>query len=471
MPRIRTTWVVAMIAVYALIMALSVGAAGNDAESAPLVFQSAQTAQPDAPSSRDALFNDPAVPPKGPQAAAGWTGYIQGEVARQYKDPEHWSKARLRGEASRQGQFNENVKWKISGRADYDAVYDFSGFYPPDVKRDQRYEFTLRENYLDVSAGNLEVRLGRQHVVWGEMVGLFVADVVSARDLREFILPEPELEMLRIPQWAARAEYFMNDVKAELLWIPLPSFNNIGKPGADFFPYPIPGPGGSVFTSEQIPTRKLSNTNYGARLSALKSGWDMSGFYYHSVDVDPTFYRTVIPAPAPVFSYEARHDTIDQFGGTVAKDIGAVVLKAEGVYTNGRQFNVTRISQPNGLVAQNTVDYAIGLDMNVLTDKRLNLQFFQRIYIDHDPDTLQRKYVSGASVLLEGKIAANWEGRVLFAHGLNDNDLLFRTRLTWLFAKNWRLQAGLDIFGGPPTGVFGRFNNNDRVYTEVRYSF
>ena len=248
MPRIRTTWVVAMIAVYALIMALSVGAAGNDAESAPLVFQSAQTAQPDAPSSRDALFNDPAVPPKGPQAAAGWTGYIQGEVARQYKDPEHWSKARLRGEASRQGQFNENVKWKISGRADYDAVYDFSGFYPPDVKRDQRYEFTLRENYLDVSAGNLEVRLGRQHVVWGEMVGLFVADVVSARDLREFILPEPELEMLRIPQWAARAEYFMNDVKAELLWIPLPSFNNIGKPGADFFPYPIPGPGGSVST-------------------------------------------------------------------------------------------------------------------------------------------------------------------------------------------------------------------------------
>jgi hypothetical protein len=75
-------------------------------------------------------------------------------------------------------------------------------------------------------------------------------------------LPEPELEMLRIPQWAARAEYFMKDMKVKALWILLLSFGEIAKPGlpgipgapairgaagADFYPYPIPGPGGSVF--------------------------------------------------------------------------------------------------------------------------------------------------------------------------------------------------------------------------------
>jgi hypothetical protein len=31
--------------------------------------------------------------------------------------------------------------------------------------------------------------------------------------------------------------------------------------------------------------------------------------------------------------------------------------------------------------------------------------------------------------------------------------------------------VGADIFGGPLTGFFGRFDNNDRVYTELRYSF
>ena len=210
------------------------------------------------PASRDSLFGDdkpadasPAAPATDkPPPGSAWKGFIQGEVARSYHDPAHWSKERLRLELNRQGQFSENVKWKIGGRFDYDAAYDSSSFYAPDVRRDQRSEFSLRENYLDISSGgNWEFRLGRQHVVWGEMVGLFIADVVSARDMREFILPEPDLQALRIPQWAARAEYFMKDMKAELLWIPVPSFDLIGKPG-------IPGSGEPRGpTSIPIPSR------------------------------------------------------------------------------------------------------------------------------------------------------------------------------------------------------------------------
>jgi hypothetical protein len=286
--------------------------------------------------------------------------------------------------------------------------------------------------------------------------------------------------MLRIPQWAARAEYFGKDMKAELLWIPVPSIDEIGKPGipglrggapADFYPFPIPGPGGTVFLGEERPSNKLSDSNYGFRLSALKGGWDMAGFYYHSVDVTPTFYRTVVAGPAPVFVYQARHDTIDQLGGTFAKDLGSMVLKGEAVYTAGRQFNVTRLAQPNGLVGQKTIDYAIGLDFNLPADTRLNLQFFQRVFTEHDPDTLQRKYESGASVLLDGKLGNNLEARALLVHSLNRSDWMFRPKLTWMFEKNWRLAVGADIFGGPPTGLFGRYDNNDRVYTEVRYSF
>ena len=440
-----------------------------------------QTGSALAASSRDALFGD-----DKPQAAkqdvpaSAWRGFLQGDVARTYAEPEHWSKARLRGELTRKGSFSEHVKWAIGGRVDYDAVYDHSSYYAPDVRRDQRYEFTLRENYLDISAGNFEFRLGRQHVVWGEMVGLFIGDVVSARDMREFILPEPNLEMLRIPQWAARAEYFGKDFKAELLWIPYPSVDNIGKPGipgvkglagADFFPYPFPGPGGTRFLGEQGPSHKLSETNYGFRLSALKDGWDMSGFYYHSVDVIPTFYRTVSFTPAPAFLYQARHDTIDQFGGTVAKDIAGVVFKAEATYTTGRQLSVTRITQPNGLVGQNMIDYAIGLDFTLPADTRLNLQFFQRIHTNHDPATLQSKYESGLTALLEHKLTDKLEARALLVHSLNRSDWMFRPKLTWTFERNWSLAVGADVFSGPPTALFGRYDNNDRVYTEVRYSF
>ena len=29
----------------------------------------------------------------------------------------------------------------------------------------------------------------------------------------------------------------------------------------------------------------------------------------------------------------------------------------------------------------------------------------------------------------------------------------------------------VDVFAGPTLGLFGQFNNRDRVYAEVRYSF
>ena len=35
----------------------------------------------------------------------------------------------------------------------------------------------------------------------------------------------------------------------------------------------------------------------------------------------------------------------------------------------------------------------------------------------------------------------------------------------------WRVVFGVDVFTGPPTGLFGRFDGNDRVYVEVRRDF
>ncbi len=421
-------------------------------------------------SSRDALFDD--QPGSAALPEQGWKGFAQAELARTYADPAHWSKARLRLELSRQGQISEQVKWKIGGRFDYDAVYARSGFYPEAVRKDQRADFALRENYLDISAGDWDFRLGRQHVVWGEMVGLFIADVVSAKDLREFLLPE--FEVLRIPQWAARAEYFKGDSHAELLWIPAPSFDEIGKPGADFYPTPIPGPGGTVIQDENRPGRRLANSNYGLRLSTLKSGWDVSGFYYHSLDAQASFSREVInsiAAPSPIFVYQPRHETIDQWGATMTRDLDWALLKGEAVYTEGRRFNVTRLSQPDGLVRQDTFDYALGLDFSLPAETRLNIQFFQRVTAGHDPDTLQDRHESGASLLVNKKLGQGLEGQALLISSLNRSDWLFRPRLAWSVQQNLRLLAGADIFHGPATGLFGRYDNKDRLYTELRYSF
>lgn len=429
------------------------------------------TSTPGQGESRDSLFGDDTKRPASPEPARSpWRGFVRGELAYTYADPAHWSKMLVRGELSAQGALTERIKYKASARLDYDFVYDATDFYPSDVRRDQRFNVFLRENYLDFGAGDWDFRVGRQHIVWGEMVGLFFADVVSAKDLREFILPD--FDILRIPQWAARAEYSKGDFHAEAVWIPVPSYDEIGKPGAEFFPAVLPPPPGfaTLYDNEQIPKRKLANTNYGLRLSYLRNGWDVSGFYYHSMDAAPTFYREVVTAPQPAFVYQARHDRIDQLGGTLAKDFGPFVLKAEAIYTRGRNYSVGR-PDDDGVVRQNTLDLVGGLDFSLPADTRLNVQLFERAFFDHDPDIIPNRHEPGFSVLLARRLADRVEAEVLYIASLNRTDWMLRPRITWDFQANWRLIFGVDIFEGPPLGLLGQFDNRDRVYTEVRYSF
>jgi hypothetical protein len=221
----------------------------------------------------------------------------------------------------------------------------------------------------------------------------------------------------------------------------------------------------------QFPRRTLGHTNFGARVSYLRNGWDGSAFFYDSMDAQPTFYRTIELAPQPAFVYQARHDRIWQAGGTLAKDLGPAVFKAELVYTKGRSYNVLRPTDDDGVVRQNTLDVIAGLDFSLPANTRLNVQLFNRTFFDHDPDIVPKRNEPGASLLVNHKLGDHLQAEVLYISSLVRSDYMVRPRVIYDFARNWQLIGGFDIFGGPPLGFFGQFANRDRVYTEVRYSF
>jgi len=443
---------------------------------APAATQDKASDQKDeaAPLSRDELFGvEPATeakaaPKKSPVHVQGfvlaWPNYT-------YASPEHWSRGVVRTQVEALGRLSNTLKWKASLRLDVDPVYMASDFYNEAVKRDERSDLFVRETYLDWSAGNWDFRLGRQNIIWGEVVGLFFADVVSARDMRDFILPQ--FEILRIPQWAARGEYFWNDNHLELIWIPVPSYDNIGQPGAEFYPLPtldLPGVN-TIVAGEQRPSVTIGNGNYGLRLSTLRSGWDLSAFYYRSQSANPTFYRDVTLAPTPTTTFTPKHDRIWQLGGTLTKDFRSFVLRFETVYTSGKGYETTSLTPANGVVTQNTLEYIASVDFTLPRDVRLNVQGYQRYFFDHDPSIVWDEVESGLSLLISGKITSRLEPSLLIIQSLNDDDRLTRLRLDWYARPNWRLAAGVDIFDGPPLGYFGRFDDRDRVYLEARYSF
>lgn len=402
--------------------------------------------------------------PEGAAAGGGLrlSGYAELGGAYTLPEPGHWSRLRARSELSASGRLGEGLKWKLTGRAEADGAFDLEReHYSGAVRRDQRADFAVREAYLDFSAGDWEFRLGRQHVVWGEMVGLFFADVVSARDMREFVLPE--FESMRIAQWATRAEYFAGDTHFELLWVPVPSYDRIGKPGSDFYPYPLPA---GMHVSEKTPANSAENGNWGLRITHLVGGWDLSAFYYSSLDVSPTLYRTSL-APA----FELRHDRIRQVGGTFSKDFGTFVFKGEAVHTRGRRFNTDDPFAPYGLQASDTLDYALGLDIPVGDAWRFNVQYYSRIHYDRREGMLADRDERGTTFQVVRQFGSEFEFELLAVSSLNRQDYMLRPKLTWKFSPEWRALVGYDHFDGRAGGLFGRYDDSDRLYMELRRWF
>jgi hypothetical protein len=74
-------------------------------------------------------------------------------------------------------------------------------------------------------------------------------------------------------------------------------------------------------------------------------------------------------------------------------------------------------------------------------------------------------------VLISGKIGPKWEPSLQWIQTFGGGGALIRPKLSWLPMANLSVGFGVDIFNGDRNGLFGRYANKDRVYTELRYSF
>ena len=149
-----------------------------------------------------------------------------------------------------------------------------------------------------------------------------------------------------------------------------------------------------------------------------------------------------------------------------------MVLKAEAVYTFDKLLGTLDLLEADGLVEQDILDYIVGLEWSFPQETRVNVQFFQRWHPDHDAGIVPDETESGVSLLLSTQaLHPRLEPELLLGSSLNRSDWSAQFKLTWKVDGNWRLAAGVDIFEGPADGLFGFYDDKDRVYTEVRYSF
>jgi hypothetical protein len=84
---------------------------------------------------------------------------------------------------------------------------------------DNENQFDIRELYMEFTTNNIDLRIGKQQIIWGQADGVFITDIVSPKNLSEFLLRD--FDEIRIGVTAIKANiYTANDYDIELVYIP-----------------------------------------------------------------------------------------------------------------------------------------------------------------------------------------------------------------------------------------------------------
>jgi hypothetical protein len=394
-------------------------------------------------------------------------------------DPGDVAKLKTLGWLEGKYTLSEAANVRVAARGWYDAVFEATDRYPPNVERDQKTELSLREAIVTLAGRDLEVRLGRQQVVWGEAISTFVTDVVNPKDFREFVLPD--FTELRIPIWAVDVVYRLGPgLTAEGVWTPDTMHNRLPKRGAEFqfapIPYRFHNP--VVRLPDAADEFSLARSEGGGRLSLLRAGWDFALLYYDTADKSAVLFQRRVPRPPrpDVIVLEPRHPRLHIVGATLAKSVDELVVRAEVAATLGKRYETTDPLDRDGVVRRDTVDYLVGVDYPLFGAVDTTLQVSQKILAGSAtnltrPGVDAQVTTSVALRITRGFLDNTLNPSLLAVVGVNRGDLRVGPRLDWLATGSVTVSVGADVFEGPRRTLYGQFDRNDRVTFATTWRF
>jgi hypothetical protein len=324
----------------------------------------------------------------------------------------------------------------------------------------------LREFYLDTYVGDSSLRLGKQQIVWGQADGLRVLDVVNPLDFREFILPA--FEDRRIPLWTINFEKpVSDDWNLQLLWIPDQTYNVIPETGSSFafmsgkfLPSGLSDGPVTVAPLEK-PDRFFRDADIGARLTAFLGGWDLTLNYLYHYHDQAVLYRQKDESG---FIIRPKYERTHLMGSSFSNAFGDLTLRGEVGYSTNRYFVTDDPLDSDGVYEAGELSYVIGLDYTHDADLLVSGQLFQSIPADHASGS-RRDRVENQLTFLVRKDFKNdtLTLEMLAVHGVNEGDGVVQLDINYQLTTNVALSTGFDLFYGTADGLFGQFDQRDRL--------
>lgn len=374
----------------------------------------------------------------------------------------------------------------------------------------------LRECYLDIYTDRLDIRAGKQQVVWGTADGVRILDMVNPLDYREWTLKE--YVETRIPLWMINIEgELLMDGHLQLLLIPDYQPNYYAPAGAPFTLRTVniggqaaanwTQAGGTVQTIDDKPGKQLKNTKIGVRWQNIIGGWDYTLNYLHTYDFASSYYVSSTFAFNPVLGrvmpdrlvLNRKAEQIDIFGGSFSKTLTegflanflkGWTLRGEFAYIKNGAMNYGIDEKIDGTVDVDQYNYCLGFDRNFWTNWLFSYQFIQ--FIAHNTEDIPEFYtrtntrnsllfgptrgpMDKVTTMMTLKIGTDFmherlKPEILLIYGF-DNDWRVSPKVNYEINDRWSILGGLHIFSGDEQGLNGQFDKNDQLFVETTYSW
>ena len=326
-------------------------------------------------------------------------------------------------------------------------------------------DITLRQAYMDIYFDNFDLRIGKQQIIWGKADGVFITDIISPRDLSEFILPD--FDEIRLGIDAIKFDYYLGNSTFETVWIPtfqstiIPDKNSIWAPAMPDFPMSV-----NYDYSNADVENKLSESEIALKYSYLGSAIDFELMAAYMWDDNPAMH---IYPQSDTLIIKPEYHRLPLVGTSFSKAVGGAVVRGETAYYFDKRFSAEDFSV-NGIKEKDYLHYLVGYDHNWF-GVNVSFQFIQEYIMDYEEDMRNDEF-SNTMTFLASKTFINetLELSLFSYYGINDNDALLRPKLSYDFSDGFNVLLGTDIFIGEE-GNFGQYNDNDMVYMKVRYDY